>query len=108
MAGALIGVVCGLAALYALARAVRAVSQPQNAGSVGLFVFLNLAVVIAAFVVVVIFFRKDILYCGIGISSVLVIGSMVLFMKNNAKLKRQEASAIPSQENDKEENGSHE
>lgn len=108
MAGALIGVVCGLAALYFLARAVRASSQQQNAGSVGLYVFLNLIAVIAAFAAVVIFFRADILYCGIGLSGVLVIGSMLFFMKNNAKLKRQEASDTSLQENDKEENGSHE
>lgn len=106
MIGAFIGLACGAAALYFLARAVRAISKPQNSEPVGLFVILNLAVVVAAFVVVILFFRADILYCGIGISSVLVVGSMVLFMKNSALLKGQQPQ--PTQKNDKEGNGGHE
>lgn len=108
MAGAIIGVICGAMELYLLARVVRSVSGSGDAGSVWLLVLAKVALLIAAFVAVILFFREDILYCGIGISGVLVIGSVVIFAKNNTKLRWQQENAIKTQENDKGGNVGHE
>ncbi len=107
MAGAIIGVVCGAVELYLLARVVRSVSESGAQGSVWLLVLAKVALLILAFVAVILFFREDILYCGIGISGVLVIGSVVIFARNNAKLKQPE-QVKRTQENDKGGNVGHE
>lgn len=108
MAGAIIGVICGAAELYLLARVVREVSGAGATGSTGLLVLAKVALLIAAFAAVILFFREDILYCGLGISGVLVIGSVVIFARNNAKLRRQEQNLKQTQENDKGGNVDHE
>jgi hypothetical protein len=108
MAGAIIGVICGVMELYLLARVVHSVSGSGAAGSVLLLVLAKVALLILAFAAVILFFREDILYCGIGISGVLVIGSVVIFARNNAKLTKQEQNVKQTQENDKGGNVDHE
>ncbi len=106
MIGAIIGILCGALELYLLVRVVKAVSNPQKAGSAGLLVLAKLLVLTIGFAVVIVFFRSDILYCGIGVSAVLVIGSVIFFSRNNAKLKREEEQKR-IQDNDKGGNGEH-
>ena len=108
MAGAIIGVICGAAELFLLVRVVRAVNGTGATGSTGLLVLAKAGLLIAAFLAVILFFCEDILYCGLGISGVLVIGSVVIFARNNAKLRQQEQKVIQTQENDKGGNVDHE
>ena len=106
MLGAIIGILCGAMELYLLVRVVKAVSDTQKAGSAGLLLLAKLLVLVVGFAVAIVFFRSDILYFGIGVSAVLVIGSVVLFSRNNAELKRDEEQKR-IQENDKGGNGEH-
>jgi len=77
MAGFFIGLVCGAGELFLLTRLVKSIQAGDSfktlaivAGKVLLFA--------AALVPVALFFRRDLIWCGVGISSVLVLGAFVL------------------------------
>ena len=106
MAGAIIGLLCGAMELYLLMRVVQAVSQSKPRVPVGVLVLAKVAVLVAAFAVTVLFFRSEILYCGVGITVVLIVGSVVLFARNNAKL-RQIEEENKQKENNEGGNGDH-
>lgn len=81
MWGLLIGAVCGGIELYLLYRLLRAVTGGRI-GSVILLLLLKLAVLACAFAPVILFLRNDLLWCGVGVASVLTVGSIVIFIKN--------------------------
>lgn len=81
MRGLIIGAIGGLAELYLLTRLLRFAMNGRTA-LVVLLLFLKFVVLACAFAPVIIFLRKDLLWCGIGIASVLICGSLVIFFKN--------------------------
>ncbi|HWQ06723.1 MAG TPA: hypothetical protein VN453_05835 [Feifaniaceae bacterium] len=77
MAGLLIGLVCGAGELYLLTRLTRALQNGESLKVLGI-VFCKLLLFAAAIVPVAIYLRNDLLWCGIGISSALVIGAFIV------------------------------
>ena len=77
MIGLAIGLVCGAGELYLLTQLTLAL---QNGKSLKLLGILLLKVLLyaLALVPVALFFREDLVWCGVGVSSVLVIGAFVL------------------------------
>ena len=106
MAGAIIGLLCGGLELYLLMRVVQAIAEPKPRVSVGVLVLAKVAVLVAAFAAAVLFFRSEILYCGVGITVVLIVGSVILFARNNAKLRKIEEEN-KQKENNEGGNGDH-
>lgn len=84
MAGFVIGVVCGTGELYLLTRLTRAVQQ-ENAGKVIGYVGAKLLLLACAFVPVILFFRRDLLWCGVGVSAALIIGALILNLSSMKK-----------------------
>ncbi len=86
MSGFLIGLVCGAGELFLLTRVTKAVSAGRSLQTVAL-VFAKILLFAAALVPVALFFRRELLWCGIGISSVLVVGAVVVnvLMRRNGK-----------------------
>ncbi|MPM88736.1 hypothetical protein SDC9_135840 [bioreactor metagenome] len=86
MIGFLIGLVCGAGELFLLTRVIKAVSAGRSLQTVA-FVFAKILLFAAALVPVALFFQRELLWCGIGISSVLVVGAVVInvLMRRNGK-----------------------
>ena len=86
MIGFLIGLVCGAGELFLLTRVIKAVSAGRSLQTVA-FVFAKILLFAAALVPVALFFQRELLWCGIGISSVLVFGAVVInvLMRRNGK-----------------------
>ena len=77
MTGFLIGLVCGAGELYLLTQVTKAVSSGQSFKTLAI-VFAKILLFAAALVPVALFFQRDLIWCGVGISSVLVIGVFVI------------------------------
>ena len=77
MSGFLIGLVCGAGELFLLTRLTRSLLAGNALTTLG-FAFGKIALLAAALTSVTIWFRADLVWCGVGISSVLVIGAFVL------------------------------
>lgn len=77
MIGFGIGLVCGAGELFLLTRLVRALQNGKPLRTLGI-VLLKVLLLSAALLPVALFFRTDIIWCGVGISSVLVIGAIAL------------------------------
>jgi hypothetical protein len=86
MPGFLIGLVCGAGELFLLTQVIKAVSAGQSLKTLVL-VFGKILLFAAALVPVALFFRRDLVWCGVGISSVLVVGAVVInvLMRRNGK-----------------------
>ena len=86
MSGFLIGLVCGAGELFLLTRVIKAVSAGRSLQTVAL-VFAKILLFAAALVPVALFFQRELLWCGIGISSVLVAGAVIInvLMRRNGK-----------------------
>ena len=86
MIGFLIGLVCGAGELFLLTRVIKAVSAGRSLQPVA-FVFAKIFLFAAALVPVALFFQRELLWCGIGISSVFVVGAVVInvLMRRNGK-----------------------
>ena len=86
MIGFLIGLVCGAGELFLLTRVIKAVSAGRSLQTVAL-VFAKILLFAAALVPVALFFQRELLWCGIGISSVLVVGAVIVnvLMRRNGK-----------------------
>lgn len=83
MTGFLIGLVCGAGELFLLTRLTKAVSAGQSLKTLAL-VFGKVLLFAAALVPVALFFRRELIWCGVGISSVLVIGAVII----NVRMRR--------------------
>ena len=86
MTGLLIGLACGVGELFLLTHVIRAVSAGQSLRTLAL-VFGKILLFAAALVPVALFFRRELIWCGVGISSVLVVGAVVInvLMRRNGK-----------------------
>lgn len=81
MLGLLIGVLCGLVELFLLYLVLRSASS-GNTASVLLLILLKLVIFALAFAPLVMFFRDDLIWCGVGTATVLSGGSVFIFFKN--------------------------
>ena len=81
LVGFIIGVVCGVFELYLLSRLTLAVQQGKAALMLPLLL-VKLLLLAAAFVPVILYFRSDLLWCGVGISASLVIGAVIINFVN--------------------------
>lgn len=82
----LIGMIGGGLELFLLRQLVKAL-ESQRSSMMALILFIKLLVLVLAFTITVLFFRSDILWCGIGLVSVLVGGSFIQFIKTHRKEK---------------------
>ena len=81
MIGFVIGLVCGIAELYLLSRLTLAVQNGKTALILPML-FLKLVVLAIAFVPVILYFRNELLWCGVGVSASLVIGAVIINFVN--------------------------
>ncbi len=81
MIGFVIGLVCGIAELYLLSRLTLAVQNGKTALILPML-FLMLVVLAIAFVPVILYFRNELLWCGVGVSASLVIGAVIINFVN--------------------------
>jgi hypothetical protein len=86
MAGLLIGLVCGAGELFLLTHFTGSLLSGKTLKAVGIFLG-KIVLLVAALALVTLFFRQDLIWCGVGISSVLVVGSFVVnvLMRRNGK-----------------------
>lgn len=86
MSGLLIGLVCGAGELFLLTQVTKAVSAGQSLKTLAI-VFAKILLFASALVPVALFFPRELIWCGIGISSVLVVGAVVInvLMRKNGK-----------------------
>lgn len=75
----LIGVIGGALELSLLSKLVLALQQ-QKSGMMALIFLLKLLVLVLTLTLCVIFFRSDLLWCGVGLALVLVGGSFIRFI----------------------------
>lgn len=83
MTGFLIGLVCGAGELFLLTQVIKAVAAGHSLKTLAL-VFGKILLFAAALVPVALFFRRELVWCGVGISSVLVIGAVII----NVRMRR--------------------
>ena len=85
MLGLFIGIICGGMELFLLMKMLKCITGNKT-GLIAVFLLLKLLVLACAFVPVILFLRNELLWCGIGISGALVIGSITIFgIKNGSK-----------------------
>jgi hypothetical protein len=86
MVGLFIGLACGAGELFLLTRLTKALLAGDTLKTLGI-AFGKVLLLAAALVSVTVWFRHDIVWCGVGISSVLVVGSFVInvLMRKNGK-----------------------
>ena len=77
MVGFLIGLVCGVFELYLLSRLTLAVQDGKTALILPMLL-VKLFVLAIAFVPFILYFRNDLLWCGVGVSASLVIGAVIM------------------------------
>ncbi len=77
MIGLAIGLVCGAGELFLLTRLTLALQNGKSLKMLGVLL-LKVLLYALALVPVTLFFREDLVWCGAGVASVLVIGAIVL------------------------------
>ena len=77
MIGFGIGLVCGTLELFLLKRLTSTLQQGQPLQTLGI-ILLKVLFYALALAPVALFFREDLVWCGVGITSVLIIGAFVL------------------------------
>ena len=77
MTGFLIGFVCGAGELFLLTRLTKALLAGDTLKTLG-FAFCKILLLGAALASVTIWFRGELVWCGVGISSVLIVGAFVI------------------------------
>lgn len=84
MAGFLIGLLCGAGELFLLTRLTPALLSGDLLKALG-YLFGKLFLLAAALAGVTIWFRQDLVWCGVGISGVLLIGALVINLLKRRK-----------------------
>ena len=86
MIGLLIGLVCGAGELFLLTRLMPALQNGKPLRTLGI-VSLKVLLFACAIVPVALFFRQNILWCGVGVSSVLIVGAFLynILSRRNGK-----------------------
>ncbi len=77
MTGFLIGLACGAGELFLLTRLTGSIQAGDSLKTLGI-VTGKVLLYAAAFVPVALFFPRELIWCGVGISSVLVVGAFVI------------------------------
>lgn len=77
MIGFGIGLVCGAVELFLLKRLTLTLQQGKPLQTLGI-ILLKMLLYAGSLVPVALFFRNDLVWCGVGITSVLIIGAVVL------------------------------
>ena len=77
MTGFLIGFVCGAGELFLLTRLTKALLAGDTLKTLG-FTFCKILLLSAALASVTIWFRGELVWCGVGISSVLIVGAFAI------------------------------
>lgn len=77
MIGFLIGLVCGAGELYLLTQVTKSIQAGNSLKTLGIVVG-KVFLFAAALVPVALFYQRDLIWCGVGISSVLVIGAFII------------------------------
>lgn len=81
MPGLWIGLVCGAGELFLLTQLTKSLLAGDTLKTL-LFALCKVLLIAAALASVTIWFRGDLVWCGVGISSVLVVGAFVInFLK---------------------------
>ncbi|MEA4871094.1 MAG: hypothetical protein VB062_10775 [Christensenella sp.] len=83
MFGLLIGLVCGAGELFLLTRLTKLLLAGDTLKAAAIL-FAKLLLFAAAAVSVLLFFKTELIWCGVGISSVLVVGAFVI----NARMRK--------------------
>ncbi len=86
MIGLAIGILCGLLDLLLLYRLMSAVQKGEALKTI-IYLFLKLLVIACAFVPTILFFRQDLLWCGVGISASLIVGALVFNIRSQGLKK---------------------
>ncbi len=86
MTGFFIGLVCGAGELFLLSRLTGSIQAGISTKTV-LIVVAKVLLYAAALVPVALFYPHELIWCGVGISSVLVIGAFVINMIQRKKGK---------------------
>lgn len=81
MLGLVIGSVCGTSELFLLRQFINAM-QDGHTSKAGLLILLKLSVLAVSLAAAVLFARRDLVWCGVGITGCLIGGSVFLFLKN--------------------------
>lgn len=86
MVGLLIGLACGAGELFLLTRLTKLLLAGDTLKSAAI-IFAKLLLFAATAVLVLLFFKDELIWCGVGISSVLVVGAFVInaLMRKNGK-----------------------
>jgi hypothetical protein len=84
VAGFLIGLLCGAGELFLLTRLTPALLSGDLLKALG-YLFGKLFLLAAALASVTIWFRQDLVWCGVGISGVLLIGALVINLLKRRK-----------------------
>ena len=89
MAGFFIGLGCGAGELCLLTLLTKSIQAGDSLKTLGI-VLGKVALYAAALVPVALFFPRDLIWCGVGISSVLVIGAFIInvLMRRGGKGER--------------------
>lgn len=89
MFGLLIGLACGAGELFLLTRLTKLLLAGDTLKAVAI-IFAKLILFAAAAASVLLFFKSELIWCGVGISSVLVVGAFVInaWMRKNGKGER--------------------
>lgn len=86
MIGLAIGILCGLLDLLLLYRLMSAVQKGEALKTI-IYLFLKLLVIACAFVPTILFFRQDLLWCGVGISASLITGAIIFNIRSQGLRK---------------------
>ena len=81
MLGLVIGILCGAAELFLLQQLIRFSLNGQAYKAV-LLLMLKLAVLAVALTVTILYARRELVWCAVGITGCLIGGSAILFLKN--------------------------
>ena len=77
MTGFLIGLVCGAGELYLLTQLTKSLLAGNALKTLGI-AFGKFLLLAAALASVTIWFRGELVWCGVGVSSVLIVGAFVI------------------------------
>ena len=86
LAGLCIGLVCGAGELFLLTRITRALRNGASLQMIGI-VFAKIALLACALVPTALWFKHDLIWCGVGITSVLILGAVVINLIRQKKEK---------------------
>ena len=77
MTGLLIGLACGAGELFLLTRLTKALLAGDTLKTLGA-ALAKILLLVAALAGVTLWFRDELVWCGVGISSVLIVGAFVI------------------------------